>query len=357
MKSYGAGHTWRRAFSLLEVLIAGLVLAAVMLPLIGLFTSSKTNQQSEDGLSEAVTLAENLMETLLSAQVPFAAIDPGGGGRYQKGGPGGDVVQAAFRDVPSVTALELEALLSDGDETLPDGVSRFRGLRGKTYYLSFFAGKYIGHPGVADAVDPGHQRADIDNTLTFAYLEKPDPVGMPYNLPNPKRDRFNCQIVLDADRVEVDQQPHGIPYLRHAYAVSGGAAPETIELAPETPYFYRNRAQNLPADKRNHRLLTGWPAATRANPKIQYDLDAADQRVEWSRHLRSVVTRSGGQGPTMDYHPIVQDQRTLGMPQGGLMKIVLGVRFSPYAFSRLRTTDALREFWLVSFKADLEADR
>jgi hypothetical protein len=35
---------------------------------------------------------------------------------------------------------------------------------------------------------------------------------------------------------------------------------------------------------------------------------------------------------------------------------VVGVAFSPYGYSNLRRNDALREFWLVSFKAKLEAN-
>lgn len=350
----------RHAFSLVEVLIASFVLAAVMIPLVGLLTSSKTDQQSEDGMSEAVTLCESLMETVLSGKVPFQSIDGGGGQRLVKGGPDGNVNQAGFRDAPDtdVTALELETLISDGDAPYPGGgLARVKNYRGKSYLISFFAGKYIDHPGVNDPADPGHLRADIDQTLSFAYLERPDPIGLPYNLPNPRRDQFNRQIVLDAASVDIGAKPEGIPYLRKAYAANGTGTPEAVPVPPETPYFYRDKLRNLPADKKNHKLMTGWPNATRANPAIKFDLadTGTDQRVEWSRHVRNVITRAGGQQPTMDYHPQVVDQRRFGVAGGGLMKIVIGVAFSPYAFSTLRKNDSLREFWLVSFKAKLEA--
>lgn len=343
----------RKAFSLVEVLIAGFVLAAVMIPLVGLLTSSKTDQQSEDGMGEAVVLCENLMETVLSGKVPFQSIDAGGGSRLVKGGLDADVSQAGFRDAPDAdaTALELESLISDGDAPYPGGgLARIKSFRGKTYYISFFAGKYIDHPGIPDPADPGHQRADIDQTLTFTYLERPDPIGLPYNLPNPRRDQLNRQVVLDAAQVDVGPRIDAIPYLRQAYAVNGA---DVVPIGPATPYFYRDRLRNLPADKKNHKLLTGWPMA----PGVTYDLASttSDQRMLWSRTIRDTITRSNGQQPVIRYHPQVVDQRRFGLSGGGLMKVVMGVGFSPYTFSHLRKSDALREFWLVSFKAKLEA--
>lgn len=348
----------RKAFSLVEVLIAGFVLAAVMIPLVGLLTTSKTDQQSEDGMSEAVTLCENLMETLLSAKVPFQSIDGGAGSRLVKGGPDGDVAQAGFRDAPDadVSALELETLISDGDAAYPGGgIARVKSYRGKSYFISFFAGKYVDHPGVNDTADPGHLRADVDQTLTFAYLERPDPIGLPYNLPNPRRDQFNRQVVLDAPVVDVGAKPEAMPYVRKAYAAAGT---EVLAVTPDTAYFYRDKLANLPAGKKNHKLMSGWPNATRANPTLKYDLadPNTDQRAEWSRHVRNVVTRQSGQRPTMDYHPQVVDQRRFGLVGGGLMKLVVGVAFAPYGYSNLRRNDSLREFWLVSFKAKLEAN-
>lgn len=343
----------RKAFSLVEVLIAGFVLAAVMIPLVGLLTSSKTDQQSEDGMGEAVTLCENLMETVLSGKVPFQSIDAGGGSRLVRGGPDGDVNQAGFRDAADVdaTALELEALISDGDAPYPGGgLARVKSYRGKTYFISFFAGKYVDHPGIPDPADPGHVRADIDQTLTFTYLERPDPIGLPYNLPNPRRDQLNRQVVLDAAQVDVGPRIEAIPYMRQAYAVNGA---DVVPIAPTTPYFYRDKVKNLPAGKQNHKLLAGWPQA----PAVSYDLadTASDQRALWSRTLRDTVTRSNGRAPVMRYHPQVVDQRRFGLAGGGLMKVAMGVAFSPYAYSNLRKSDALREFWLVSFKAKLEA--
>lgn len=341
--------------SLVEILIAGVVLVVVMLPLIGLMISSKTDQQSEEGMSEAVTLAANLMETLLSSTVPFDAIDPGGGGNWVKGGPQGNVKQAGFRTTAGgLDANELENLIADGEEA-PGGSTekhRFKNFRGKTYYVCFYAGKYPAHPGV-EYTEPGFKQPDMANTLTFAYCEKPAPVGFPYDIPNPKRDELNRQIVLDTAAIAVAGNPEAVPYVQKPFAASRNPA-EAVPIPPTTEYKYRNRLDNLPAGKKTHQLMVGWPDVSDvAGLKLDLNADPA-QRSVWSRHLSGVITGTTRK-PTLAYHPAVLDQRKLGLAGGAFMKIVLGVRFSPYTTSLQRKgNDTLREFWLVGFKANLE---
>jgi hypothetical protein len=346
----------RTGLSLVEILIASAVLAAVLLPLVGLLISSKTDQQSEEGMSEAVTLAANLMETLLSAQVPFEAIDAGGGGNWVKGGPAGTVKQAGFKPTAGLDANELEGLISDGEE-IPPGTSekhRFKNFRGKTYYICLFAGKFPSHPG-KEFTEPGFQQPDLKQTLTFSYVERPAPVGFPYDIPNPRRADLNRLVVLDTAQIAVPGNPEAMPYVQKSYAASRNPA-EAIPLPPATEYKYKNRVDNLPAGKKNHELLAGWPDVSGVSGlKLDLNDPDTDQRSVWSKNMVGVITGTSGK-PTLGYHPIVLDQRKLGMPGGAFMKLVLGVRFSPYQYSQLRkSNDSLREFWVVGFKANLEA--
>ena len=346
--------TSRRAFSLVEILIAGTVMVAVLIPLMGLMTQRKTDAQSEEGMSEAVALAQDIMEALLSSRVPFASIKPNGGASLVKGGPNGDVAQAGFTDT------FLEDLLADGSEAHPGqggGLCRYKSYKGKTYYTYFFAGKYPLHaalPGNVPA-DPAYRPPDIDNTLTFAYLEKPSEIGLPWAL-SPQRNELNRKVVLDVGRIDVGAGVGTVPYTQEPRLVKTGSSPQVVAAAPTDEFFYKDRLKTL-GTRRDHRLLSGWPAPMATDPRIQYDIRAtADQRAIWAEHLRRVVLRDSGQKATIAYHPMVEDQRALNVRGGGaLMKIVVGVQFAPYGFSHDRKNNTFREFWLVSFKANLES--
>jgi hypothetical protein len=146
-----------------------------------------------------------------------------------------------------------------------------------------------------------------------------------------------------------------VPYrMTPALVAPGGQNAET--LAPDAPYFYKEPARSVPANRADWGLMAGWPDASRANPEVRLDLNdpATNQREIWSKHAVDVVTGRGGRQPTMDYHPYVVDQRQFGLNNGALMKLVVGVRFQPYTYSHLRKGSGVREFWLASLKADLE---
>src|SRR5688500_18249091 len=171
--------TGRRAFTLVEVLIASLVLVMVVVPLVGLLTSGKTDQQSEEGMSEAVAFCQEMMEKLLSNNLPFEAIDPGGGASFTRAI--GGTPQAGFKPSTEVrgqtfVGAELEKLLSD--KTV--GTDRVKEVKRKQYRVFFFAGRYPDGAPVPDSREPA-QRPDMNNTLTFSYLEKPAGYGQPYN--------------------------------------------------------------------------------------------------------------------------------------------------------------------------------
>ena len=352
----------RRAFTLVEVLIAGAVLVAVLVPLIGLITSKKTDEASEEGISEAVAVAENMMEKLLSNAVPFDAIDPGGGGAgLVKGGPGRAFVQAGFREDSKDgfgpdQRQELEAGFWDGDEPIPGetGNYRHKTVGEKTFYVSFFAGVYPATvPAPVDPQDPAGTRADLEQELTFGFLENPAGVGEPFNFQPADRAEFDHQIIMKRASVNLGGTTVGtLPYTQKAYAVTRGANPTARELPDNTPYFYKDRSKSLPADLATASLIPGWQDPRKADPGLKPDLDVPDQRTRWAGTVVKVI--KGDLKPTLGYHPRVLGQRAFGQKNGGLMKLVLGVRFAPYQFSKLRAGDISREFWLVSFKADLE---
>lgn len=345
--------TGRRAFTLVEVLIAALVLVTVVVPLIGLLTSGKTDQQSEEGMSEAVAFCQEMMEKIISNNLPFAAIDPGGGTSFKKG-LDDRVAQAGFRDArvrdQEFKATDLEKIVNDGG----GGDMRVRKVKGKTYEVFFFAGKYPDRPPRPDEHETGYTRADIEQTLTFSYLEKPAGYSQPYNFQESDRTKFNRQTILAGAKVDMG----GIeadPYLLGSYLVAGGAVPSADKINnPQNQSYFRGGTGRMFPGKHDHQLISGWPNPKPTFPDFEYNLDQDNQREIWAKNLLAVATRK--QKPTIAYHPATIDQKTFKEAGGAFMKLALGVRFSPYTHSHLRkdTGDNRREFWLVSFKSNLE---
>lgn len=347
----------RKGFTLVEVLIAALVLVMVVIPLVGLLTSGKTDQASEEGMSEAVAFCQEMMEKLLSNNLPFEAIDPGGGAAFTKAI--GGVNQAGF--LPSVSVrgqtfsgADLEKILSD--RTV--GTDRVREVKRKQYKVYFFAGRYPDGAPVPDTRESPFRRPDMDNTLTFSYLEKPAGYGQPYNFREADRTKFNRQTILGDAQVSL-ANIEASPYELKSYTVAGGANPIAENVSRRQPYFYHDLTRIFP-DKPGQVVMPGWPDPNEVpegfTGTFKYDLndDDGQQRALWAAHLKAVAT--GAKTPTLAYHPMVIDQRTFKATNGALMKIILGVKFAPYQTSNLRkdTGDNEREFWLCSFKANLE---
>jgi hypothetical protein len=371
----------RWGFTLVEILIASLVLVLVIVPLIGLLISRRTSGQSAEGMAEAVTFAQDIMERLISNNLPFELIDPGGGsarGKTLATSAEGAVVQAGF--VNSIAggirgqtydAAKLEDIVSD--EVNGNNIRIKRDSRTqKSYEIFFFAGKYRDRPGIADLREKSitgqdYTRADIDKTLTFVYLDKPAGYGQPYNFTPTNAATFNKQTILQNDTVANTGATSIVanPYTMPPYEVAGGASLDARQYTASgtktfrTDYSYHDNTTLVDA---GYTLIPGWPNGHYINGSIRYDLNdnlLGDQRRIWARTIQELTTAASTGAtvkPVVGYHPAVIDQQTFKETHGALMKIVLGVRFGPYEYSTQRKQNAsnMREFWLVSFKAKLE---
>lgn len=349
----------RRGFTLIEVLIAALVLVLVIVPLIGLLTTEKTSQSSEEGMSEAVAFCQEMMEKILSNNLPFECIDPGGGAGLPTAI--GGVAQAGFKDATvrgqSFSGATLEKILNDGTAS----GTRVRQVKNKHYQVFFFAGRYPDKAPIDDNREPGFKRADIENTLTFSYLEKPAGYGQPYNFTDGDRTLFDRMTILSQPNVSL-AGVQASPYALDSFTVATGATARVNPENRQQRWFYHDLSAIFP-DKPGQTIMPGWPDPTKSTGgftagTFKYDLNDADgvQRDLWAAHLKTVATGAGGNNPTLAYHPVVIDQKTFKETNGSLMKLILGVKFFPYETSALRkdTGDNSREFWLVSFKSNLE---
>jgi hypothetical protein len=375
----------RRAFTLVEILIAGMVMVLVIVPLVGLMTSQKSDQYSEEGMSEAVAICQDIMEKLVSSALPFEVIDPAGGSALIKGGADNQTNQAGFKTGMvrnrnwSQAEIDILGPVNSG-VAAPLGPTRVKTVKGRSYLVYFFAGKYPDDAQVADLFEStggtAYTRPDIENTLTFAYLDKPAGYGQPFTLtPNDKNTYCN-QVILAGASSQVSVQGGGQPipvnpYAMGSYIVTGGSTARAESFPRGNNYYYKEQSRTLPPDRQGYGLIPGWQdprdsgaltgglQANATNAFFNPNGDPPDpqRREQWAAHLKNVVTNALGAKPTVAYHPFVVDQRTLRQTSGSFMKIILGVKFNPYDNSFLRGGRGgsnLREFWLISFKANIE---
>ena len=336
----------------MEILIASVILVAILIPVLSLLFGGRQNQQEEVMMTEAISIASNIMEQIISENVPFSAIKPDGGGTLVPAWNG--IRQAGFEEA------RLQSILgTPGADPSFAGQQTYvtKGKRGNDYMVYFFAGKYPDDPQVADAWEnsrsggPGnYTRPDFDNSLTFLYVPNPARRGVPFNF-NATDSVMNNQVILSTPATTTALPASTVPYTLESYRISRGSTTDLGTLSSSDPYFFN--------DPQNSTLITGWPLPARdpggAGWNLRLDTDPV--REEWMTKVQDTVTSGGGgSSPTIGYHPRVLDQATWRLINGAYMKVIVGVKFNPHAFSTStrRESGNFREFWLVSFKAKLE---
>ncbi|MBI4864679.1 MAG: prepilin-type N-terminal cleavage/methylation domain-containing protein [Candidatus Riflebacteria bacterium] len=346
----------RRAFTLVEIMVGLVVAAAVLFPLVALHASRVMKGEGLDVDTEAVTVAGNAMEALLSPNLPFRSIKPAGNGNPSAQGltkSVGGVGQAGF------DKAEWERLISDRFE----GADRVKvSPKGILFRVYFFAGAYYDrdNAGCTDprgGPDSGKLMPRVREELTFSHL------------PGPYGDRA-AQEFWTIDNA-VFQKANNIKILPSTNPVKGIAdftpCPYKLkgfEKTPSDPQGYVLKPASTPwyyTDSNNYFRLPGWPTSPVGTYRIRSG--ATDNRPALQTKLYEVASRTGnaaGWGlPTWGYHPITSD---LGMfirddPKCALLKLVVGVKAHSYNFKVSGPTGSStpeREFWLVSFKARLD---
>jgi hypothetical protein len=339
----------RGGFSLMEVLVATSVVALSLFPVMSYFTTLQMSGEAEEGDTEAVSIAANIVENIISPTVPFDAIRPAGDGT-----PGTDGLTRSVGNVPQAAFTEerWERLVSDnfssGDRIK---VSR-KGVRYKVY---FFAGVYHDRPNRTDTRGPdsGASIPDVSAELTFSYLPGPygDRAASEFWKIDPAvAAGANNQKVLPAAPPTLLGQSgfSPAPYLLTGFQRSAAAGPGFAAVPATTPWYY--------TDRQNYFKIPGWPQSPLASGYRVRDPDTGfDARAELATKLTEVATRAGPTAPTWGYHPVTVDQgKFLTAGRGALMKVVVGIKYRAYNFGHAASTRSEHEFWLVSLKARLE---
>lgn len=174
--------------------------------------------------------------------------------------------------------------------------------KGTRYEVYLFAGTY--GDGVAD-------KADFEKELTFAYFRNP---------------WVEQDATVKQDVVLRQTSPKYMPYKAEGTLTVTKRDGSTVTVDPDDP-----RAQ------------MAWPklGGGGANP--------------WEPTFFQVRSQLGSGSVGVDYPLMVRDQEFYKEKDGGLMKLVLGLRWSK-GTSRLSKAGLhnTQEFWLVSYKAKLE---
>ena len=186
MKSSSLAKRQRTSgMSLIEILVAVTILATFLLPVYGLYMMNTRNRDYIRAWSNAIDISSNIMERLLSEDVPFLAIDPEGYisdvGEDTKAILANGRVQADFRD--SFGALNfqnynLKSILgaSKGGDYRVDAVGdRIITKGGIDFKILLWAGIYADEPASpSPAADLSYKHnADPTREMTFSYYPNP----------------------------------------------------------------------------------------------------------------------------------------------------------------------------------------
>lgn len=307
----------RRGLSLVEILLATVVLAIVMIPILNLIFGGIRETTRGRDKATAVSLATNIMTQLLD-KVPFeefkvddasgpTAADPSDFFKATNEGPGGvtNRPQVIFGDGPSSsqweTILDQDGDLSDGRRTiLKDGTS---------FEVILYGGMYSD----LDETNGSFNKPNIGQELTFSYFRNPV-----VQMTGSERAVARKEVVLS------DHFPYEAP---GTAAASGVNRVDDPRFEPGWP------------DPGSDDTVTGnnWYKGPGSSFSAGSSEDPNESPSEtWPRH-------------TLDLRDFREDR-------GAMIKLVLGLRWKTGSKdgSGSDYTATTKEFWLVSFKAKLE---
>ncbi|MBW7875666.1 MAG: hypothetical protein H3C47_06750 [Candidatus Cloacimonetes bacterium] len=342
----------RIGMTLVEIMVGISILVTFLLPVMGLFSMNNRSNEFSESWVVAMDMANNIMERLISEDVPFLAIDEQGygGGTATLSGR----TQAEFLDSRgslNFASFDLKSVLGGNGGTYKtdaDG-DRIISRRGTDYKILFYAGVYKenGATNPDTSLSPGggsrtirlKRNANPGGELTFSYY------------PNPWFDAQNdCALDFSA-------------------SLSGLAADSTgcrvTNVRPINPYkqlsgasagkHYSNNASDPMGP--NYRFGFPSPGTTaftdgHSAPNNRARENAADEILDEILLDRPYQPRYDDK-PTHHRHDADGD----GQDDGALMKIVLGIKWSPRGLGGAGAAREDQEFWLVSFKANLARDK
>lgn len=348
----------KAGFTLVEIMVGLAILVGFLLPVFGLFMMNTRNTEYSSSWSVALNLAHNVMERIISEDVPFIAIEPEGfpGGTKTSSGRS----QMDFRDSfgPfNFGPYSLKSILgADGSgnyklaENGPNGgADRIIIKHGLSYRVMVWAGIYGDGPCPQDSstvtAASYKENASPEEEMTFSYY------------PNPWFD-YNNDCAEDNSSGESRS------------ADLRGTSSESICAGN------KNRPINP------YRQKPGWKADA-TSPEFNGIDDVGNDLyrhgfpipggTNWDRDSSSGNTKALEQDTPDNASVAVlqngpyfvryenkcfhnkEDLNSDGKDDGGFMKVVVGIKWTPRGSGGAGLTAKDQEFYLVSFKANLQS--
>tara|TARA_Y100000589_G_scaffold146736_1_gene140390 strand:+ start:1651 stop:2748 length:1098 start_codon:yes stop_codon:yes gene_type:complete len=360
MKNNSPNNMRRAAgMTLIEILVAVAILATFVLPVYGLYMMNTRNRDFLRAWDNALDISSNIMERLLSEDVPFLAIEPEGyisdEGKDTKAILANNRAQADFResfgtlDFQSYNLKSILGASKGGDYRVDDDGDRIITKGGIDFKILLWAGIYADDPNSPSTTTDLTYKHNADPTreLTFSYY--PNPWFDPNNdcaENNASNDSLSAQInsvSAASNCARNDQRPIN-PYRQ----VSGNASGLASNL------FYQNGIDDPMNDSFRH----GFPVVGSYAWGGEGQAANNTQDKEWNESpdpANSMVPTPINQ----PYNPRYEDKafhnfediNSDGDDDGALMKIVLGLHWVPRKWGS--KPQARQEYYLISFKANL----
>jgi prepilin-type N-terminal cleavage/methylation domain-containing protein len=341
-----------KGFTLIEVMVAISILVVFLLPVFGLFSMNNRRNEYNRSWSVGLDLAHNIMERILSEDVPFLAINTQG---YTEGTKAtGGRVQADFYDARGGTngsdidfmggrQYNLKSILgagSDGSyrkhQTTQDRIIVKHGVE---YKVLFWAGIYKSDASSPAANDSYKYNADPTKELTFSYF------------PNPWFD-VNNDCAEDNDSNDSLSAELNEPSAATRCAGDG-------KNRPIDPYNQKNGSDtsmpahilNNVADPMDDRFRYGYPDETLVQEDVPSvcssfgvpDINCPIRFEDKDFHNTEDRVNNPSDLP--------------GDDDGGLMKVVVGLKWKGRHRHGSEDNGASeQEYYLVSFKANLRGE-
>ena len=359
MKRYSLAKSKRiSGMTLIEILVAVTILATFVLPVYGLYMMNTRNRDYIRAWSNAIDISSNVMERILSEDVPFLAIEPEGytpdSGEGTKAVLANNRVQADFResfgplDFQKYNLKSIFGAAKGGDYRLDGDGDRIITKGGVDFKILLWAGIYADDSSSPspDADLSYKYNADPTKELTFSYY--PNPWFDPNNdcaENNASNDSLSAQInsVGGASNCARDGKRPINPYRQVSGSTTAGGS-----------LFYQNGIDDPMNDSFRH----GFPVVGSYTWGNEGQASGNTQEKEWNDAVdpaNSMLPKPINQ----PYNPRYEDKAfhnfedidSDGKDDGALMKIVLGVHWIPRSWGS--KPQAPQEYYLVSFKANL----
>tara|TARA_Y100000589_G_C27162095_1_gene633233 strand:+ start:895 stop:1983 length:1089 start_codon:yes stop_codon:yes gene_type:complete len=342
--------------SLIEILVAVTILATFLLPVYGLYMMNTRNRDYIRAWSNAIDISSNVMERLLSEDVPFLAIEPEGyssdEGEDTKAILANDRAQADFRESfgdLDFQSYNLESILGaskGGDYRVDKDGDRIITKGGIDFKVLLWAGIYADDPASPspDADLSYKHNADPTRELTFSYY--PNPWFDPNNdcaENNAINDSLSAQIT--AVGVPSTCARNNVRPINPYGQVSGGVSGSKYDNGIDDPVSDSFR-HGFPVVGATGEWSDAGPPT--GNTQDKEWIDAPDPALGM---LPKPTNRP--------YNPRYEDKAfhnfedidSDGKDDGALMKIVLGIHWTPRSWGS--KPQARQEYYLISFKANL----